>query len=305
MIRVTRRRFLTVAAASAAAAATGGATQATTHMWQGSALGAEAKIALRHTVQSEAEVAIKLCLDEIARLERVFSIYREDSELSALNAAGVVNAPSPDFLTLMRFASWMGRMTDGAFDVTVQPLWRVFADHFAEHSDPTPALREQLTAARERVGYARMSISAQRIELQPGMEITLNGVAQGYITDRVADLLRHHGWRDVMIDLGEIRALEGDTWPVRLANSDVEIELCNAAVATSSGSQTRFERSGEWHHLIDPQTGLSSNAHGSVSVQAAHATLADALSTALAVTPADKFALLAGRFPDVKVFALP
>jgi thiamine biosynthesis lipoprotein len=127
------------------------------------------------------------------------------------------------------------------------------------------------------------------------MAVTLNGIAQGYITDRIAAILRNEGFDRVLANLGEIVALkppEGRAgWPVRIADPDGRRDaqdamlLVNRAIATSAGGATRFDRAGRHHHLFDPRTGRSAHRHRAVSVISQSAALSDALSTALAILP--------------------
>jgi len=131
-----------------------------------------------------------------------------------------------------------------------------------------------------------------------GMAVTLNGIAQGYVTDRVAALLRAHGMDHVLIDLGETRALgahpDGRPWRVGLADPGdpdriaEQVPLADMALATSGGYGTRFEASGRHNHLIDPRSGICAPADRSVSVVAPDATTADAASTALSLLPFDE-----------------
>jgi thiamine biosynthesis lipoprotein len=188
--------------------------------------------------------------------------------------------------------------TGGAFDVTVQPLWRAYAAHFQAHPDdesgPEPAA---LAAARALVDYRAVRLTPARISFsRPDMAITMNGIAQGYIADRVADLLRAEGLRDVLLDLGEIRALggrpDGLAWQIAIrrpppgtgALCTVPLRAC--AMATSAGYGTQFDRIGRFHHLLSPATGAPAAYYRSVTIIGAHATQADALSTAVAVMPA-------------------
>jgi len=139
-------------------------------------------------------------------------------------------------------------------------------------------------------------VDSRRIAFaRPGMAVTLNGIAQGYITDRVAELLRRAGVDDVLVDLGETRGLgrhpSGRPWRVGLADprdparTAREIDITDQAVATSGGYGTRFDPAGRYHHLFDPATGRSSRRCLSVSVVASRATVADGAATALAVMP--------------------
>ncbi|NIR60638.1 MAG: FAD:protein FMN transferase, partial [Gammaproteobacteria bacterium] len=264
--------------------------------WSGAALGAPARIILHHPERAQARAAVAACLAEIERLETEFSLYRPDSALRRLNRDGRLEAPSHDMRRLLGESLRFGALSEGAFDVSVQPLWRLYAEHFGAHPEaregPAPA---QVSRALARVDYRRIELTPERVRLGPGMALTLNGIAQGYITDRVADLLRARGWSNVLIDLGEIRALDtrpdGRPWSVRLADPAgppeprLALALANRALATSAGWGTPFERSGRHHHLLDPGTGRSRNAYRSVTVLAPRATTADALSTALFLMP--------------------
>ena len=298
--RIGRRRALTILAAGAGAAILPGhpwAGAARRFAWRGSALGTEARIVLYHHDRAQARAAVRACTAEIARLEREFSLYDAHSALRRLNRDGRLEAPSHDMRRLLAECRRFADLSGGAFDVTVQPLWRLYARHFAAHPEaragPPPAA---LAAALALVDYRRVEVTPECVMLGPGMALTLNGIAQGYITDRVAELLRARGWSNVLIDLGEIRALDGRAdghpWTVGLRESGRELALDNQALATSAGRGTPFDRSGRHHHLLDPRTGGSRNAYRSVTVMAPRAMTADALSTALFLVPRPRAARL-------------
>ena len=266
--------------------------------WQGSALGADAAILLVHPDQDAARAASIACVAEIERLERIFSLYRADSALSQLNRAGWLAAPPLELIDLLAFCARVSAATGGAFDVTVQPIWNLYARHFANPAaDPAGPGHAALAAAMERVGWRGIDIATDRIAFRrTGMAATLNGVAQGYITDRIADLLRSRGFTDLLVELGELRAIghrpDGSPWQVGMANplrpSAIlrRLPLTNAALASSAGSGTWLDPSHRYHHLLDPATGRSAIHQAGVSVVASRATVADALSTALSILPA-------------------
>ncbi|MDH3659155.1 MAG: FAD:protein FMN transferase [Alphaproteobacteria bacterium] len=267
--------------------------------WQGTALGAKAEVILILPDEAVAEKLIRLAVDEIERLEDIFSLYRPDSEITRLNRDGRLKAPSPDLVALLSTARHVSELTDGAFDVTVQPLWRLYADHFAKpDADPDGPSPAAIVAARRLVDCSAIDVTSAAIRFaRPGMAITLNGIAQGYITDRVADLLSAHGIEHTLIDLGEIRALgarpDGQPWQVAVDGemADEPIDLIDKAIATSSPTGAVFDRSGRFHHLFDPATGQPAAAGRQISVIAERAAFADALSTALAaMTPEDRLA---------------
>jgi FAD:protein FMN transferase len=298
--RCTRRRALSVIAATAGVpflARRGAAARAPVFEWRGRALGAEARLLLAHPEEAVVRRVIGRCLDEIARLERIFSLQLPDSEIATLNRTGRLAAASHDFRTVLAEAQRFGELSRGAFDVTVQPLWQLYAAHFAANPDDVagPPV-DRIEAARRRVNYREVALDRSRASfLRPGMAVTLNGIAQGYITDRVADLLRAAGFARVLVQLGETVAgapqAPGRPWRVGIPDPfapDRMIETVDAvdvAIATSSGRATSFDRTGRHHHLFDPATGRSADHCASVTVMAPCAITADALSTALAVSP--------------------
>jgi thiamine biosynthesis lipoprotein len=297
---ITRRRALAVIAATAGWLAGGNAAAGRLRPveWRGFALGTEARIVLYHPDETEAAAVLEAVAAEIERLEREFSLFRSDSSLSRLNRQGSLAQPSLDMRHLLTAALALGDRTNGAFDITVQPLWELYARHFASWpEDSSGPSADDIRAALARVNYHRVAVSASRIDLAPGAAVTLNGIAQGYITDRVADLLIRRGLTDVLVDLGELRGLGfpagGGPWraviadPRRLGRTIARVPVSGRAVATSAGLGTIFDRQGRFHHLFDPKSGRCCRRWLSVSVAAARATIADAVSTALAATPAE------------------
>lgn len=285
-----RRRFLAVTAALGAIAATPArAFRLDSVEWRGTALGAAASMTIAHEDRAAALALLERCLAEVERLERLFSLYRPDSALVRLNRDGRLEAPPLDMVALLGVADGLWRRSHGAFDPTVQPLWDLHARHFAQPGadpagpDPAPV--------RALLGWDKVGVTAERIELRPGMALTLNGIAQGYVTDRVADLLRRAGMRHVLINMGEIAVLgprwDGGGWRVALPDGG-ERRLEGGALAVSAPDGTRFSPS--CHHLFDPHSGRSAACAGPVVVQADTATEADGLSTAMAAS--------GGRFAD-------
>ena len=292
--RFTRRRVLGLMAASAAALRSPIAfAEVPLTRWRGYALGADAELTIRHPDRTRARRAIEDCVAEIERIERVFSLYRRDSALSTLNTAGALDAPPAELADVLSSAAHVSEISDGAFDVTVQPLWNVYARTRGNATD----LETALERARPLIGWRRLTVARDRIAFQDtGMAATLNGIAQGHATDRIADRLRRHGFDHVLTNLGEFRALgeraAGEPWRVGVAWPDREelatvLGLSDQAVATSSPLATPFDADAKTHHLFDPRTGRSVRGWTSVSVIAPTAMYADALSTAIAVAPKD------------------
>jgi thiamine biosynthesis lipoprotein len=308
----TRRRFLSITAAAFGCGVAGlasGAPAAPVSFWKGTVFGAPGSLTLVHPDRDRARALIAECVREIARLENIFSLYRAHSSISELNRAGELRHPPHELVELMSFALALARDTGGAFDPTVQPLYRLYARHFSlPHAAPGGPSRGEIERALRAVDFRAVEVDASRIALRKaGMALSLNGVAQGYITDRIADRLHNAGFGDVLVDLGETRALGVGPgrvpWSAGIADPRqrgaviARLTLGDdarlyPALATSGGYGMQFGDDPSFHHLFDPHTGRSAHRWLSVSVEATRATLADGLSTSLAVMTRESAAAL-------------
>ena len=295
---LTRRRMIAIMATAAGSALVAGGRIARAEdavRWRGSALGAQVSLEIYHPDRAEAERLVQVCLAEVRRLEQQFSLYRPDSAIRRLNRTGILVAPAPDMVSLLRTSLYFSELTGGAFDPTVQPLWALYARHFSsDRPDPDGPPADLLAEALARVGSKGLLVSDTRVALvKHGAAVTLNGIAQGYATDRVVDMLRKAGLSTSLVDMGEVRAIgarpDGAAWHVGLADPDRPgvlagtVDLIDRAVATTAGAGFRFDALGRFTHLFDPATGRSPSAFRMVSVVAPTATEADALSTAFSL----------------------
>ena len=147
------------------------------------------------------------------------------------------------------------------------------------------------------------------------MGLTLNGIAQGYLTDRIIGILQDNGFDQVLADLGrsEIGVIgrhpDNRPWQVGLADPRhpgkfaLVLDLLQGSLCTSGGYGTKFEPSGKYHHLFETATGASAGHYIGVSVFAPSAMVADALSTALYVTPPPRGRELLANYPGVTALA--
>jgi FAD:protein FMN transferase len=319
---VSRRRVLTIMGAAAGLPLLCGADRSHStpllHQWTGTSLGSPSQLLLYHDDGATAARIAGECAAEIERLERIFALYRADSEIARLNRDGRIDYPSIDLLTVLSQCLTLSALSDGAFDVTVQPLWTLYAAHFFANSAPPPdgPSRQAIELTRKLVDWRAIDAGPRRIALvRPGMGVTLNGIAQGYITDRIAGILLAHGCDRTFANLGcsEISALgrhaDGRPWRVGLADPrqpekvGIALDLCDRSVCTSGGYGTKFEATGRFHHLFDPLTGTSAHGYLAVSVFAANAMIADALSTTLYVSPPQRGAAVLASFPGVSALA--
>jgi thiamine biosynthesis lipoprotein len=302
---LTRRRTITIMAAACAGLAGAVPAAAARHEWRGVALGANSRLIFDGLNKRAAQTMVARAVAEIDRLEQVFSLYRPGSQISRLNRDGALLHPSHDFMIVLAAAMQFWRRTDGAFNPAIQPLWRALADHFASRPADRDPPADLIADTLKYCDPSDIRISTRAVMLEAGMALTFNGIAQGYITDRVAGLLRGFGMRDVLIQLGETRALPGRTWKIAIKETGKRVNLADGAIATSAGRGTRFTPDGRWHHLIDPQTGQPGRRFDSVTVRAPTALMADALSTALAVSSPDRARSIARRFREARVIAAP
>jgi len=286
---VSRRRFLTISAAALAVPASAAAAESAAR-WQGVALGAAASMVLAGVDPLAARPVFARLEAEIDRLEGIFSLYRADSALSRLNRAGSLDAPPPELLELLTLAGAVHTASGGAFDPTVQPLWHALASG------------GDAAAARRLVGWKDLRFGPREVRLaRPGMALTLNGIAQGYVTDRIAATLKGAGFGNVLVDIGEVAALGrrpgGTPWRAGVADPQGHIlhrvALRDRALATSAPSGTMLG-AGQGHILgprgQQPKRRL-------VTVSADRAAVADGLSTALCLLDDAAARATTGKFP--------
>ena len=294
----TRRRFLKIIGLASIGAISGTALVKLTKTdilkkvtWQGIALGSPAEITIYHPNQKEAEDILSESHKKLVQLENLFSLYKENSQLSMLNKNGYVKNPHPDMLALINLSKEYAEMTDGAFDVTVQPLWNLYNEAFIKTNKPP--IESEIEKTLSLVDWRSISVSKNLINYEKeGMSSTLNGIAQGYITDKISEHLINSDINNTLVQLGEYRGIgdhpDGRPWRLLLSNPEHtdsigEIEFTNAAVATSAGLGTPFDLTGKHHHIFDPKNGYNANNYLQVSVTSKTAAEADALATAFLI----------------------
>ncbi|MBC7951267.1 MAG: FAD:protein FMN transferase [Rhodospirillaceae bacterium] len=297
---LTRRHFLAFSAAAAAVVpfvAFSGKEKSELVRWTGRVLGRDGEIRLYHGDGAIAREAMAAATVELTRLEAIFSLSRPGSALVRLNQQGRLDAPPPDLVRVLGEAALVSQLSGGSFDVTVQPLWLLHASSRKRTGlAPSPA---ELAAARSLLGG--IQFDQHRIILpRPGMAVTLNGLVQGYLCDRVSEVLAQHGIIHSLVDLGTRLASGPSPWPVSIRDPRHRtvplrrLDLAQGAMASSEALSSSFPGYGKYGHLIEPFSGEPALAVPSVTVWASSAMRADALSTAIAVAgPARAAAILA------------
>ncbi len=223
------------------------------------------------TLQEGMEAAF----EEVARLDRMLSNYRPESEWSKVNreAAKAPVQVSEELFRLLEYCGEVNRRSEGTFDVSVGPLMRVWG--FFRGTGRLPAVREVAEAVR-RVGFGSVELNAPRRTvrfLRPGMELDPGGIGKGYAVDRMIDRLKGKGIRSAMISAGasSIYGLgtppDDSGWTVKIRdprlyrNTAAEIKLKDESLSTSGDYEKFFEAEGKMYsHIMDPRNGYPASA---------------------------------------------
>lgn len=245
-----------------------------------------------------ANQAADAAYDRLRELDRMLSDYDPDSELMRVVSSygpGEPFAVSPELLFVLQQALELSQRTDGAFDVTVGPMVKLWRR--ARRRGELPS-EEQLTAALQSVGHKHLCIDAEAgtvTLLRTDMQIDLGGIAKGYAADEALRVLKQHGLTQVLVDAGG-DIVTGDPppgrngWrivvePLEADDGDVQsLELSHAAAATSGDAYQYVEIDGtRYSHIVDPTTGLGLTKRSSVTVVAPTGIVADGLASAVSV----------------------
>lgn len=241
---------------------------------------------------SNASGALELAANELLRLEQLFSIRGEGSEVAALNAHQT-QIVSHDTAELLQAACSLSQATGGAYDCTIEPV----AAAWGWYDTPAVPQAEALHDAIELVDHEALTVDGDTVYFQShNMGIDLGGIAKGYAAGKIGELLKENGIRSCILSLGgNIRAIgkkpNGRPWVVGIADPDAPasylatVAVEDTAVVTSGDYQRFFtENDLTYHHILDPKTGYpTKNGVHSVTIICKDDTLADGLSTALFV----------------------
>jgi thiamine biosynthesis lipoprotein len=204
----------------------------------------------------DAAPALAAAEEEFHRLEALLSRFRDDSELSRLNAEGSL-AAGPDLLRVVELALVANTRTGGRFDIRVHDaLVAAGYDRSFEFVLPDDATPLHPPARRS----GGVEVHDGVIFLGDGVHLDLGGIGKGYACERAAEILATAG--PCLVNAGGDMATRAGTWTVAVetATEPLTLELSGgSALATSGRDLRRWRRAGhEVHHLIDPTTSLPS-----------------------------------------------
>jgi thiamine biosynthesis lipoprotein len=285
---------------------------------------AEMGVPFRITLYAEGEATAKAASDaafaRIEALNRIFSDYEDDSELTLLSRTSgqgrAVKVSDELWLVLAR-SQQLAERTGGGYDVTCGPLVNVWRRARRKHELPSPDL---VTEMRSRVGWRKMRLEekSRTVELlTPEMRLDLGSIAKGYACDEAVRVLRAQGCpRSLVAGSGDMVA--GDAppdrkgWHIEVEALDEEppgrisqaviVEITNAAIATSGDRFQRLEIGGKrFSHILDLRAGQPLQDHSLVSVIAPDGITADSLATAASVLGPAEGMRLVGATPGAAV----
>jgi thiamine biosynthesis lipoprotein len=296
------------------------------------AMGVRARIVLYAKDEATAHRAAQAAYDRIAYLEDIMSDYRPASELSRLSAksGGPAVKITPELLFILTKSQDLSRRSDGAFDVTVGPVVKLWRTARKSGQMPTKA---ELDAARKLVGWRKVHLDAKAgtVKLDtPGMELDLGGIAKGYACDEAIRVLKQRGIASALVEMGGDIVVSAAPpgkkgWQIEIANATVNCRgeafadkpvpvarsvrecfaptISNAAVSSSGDTEQYVEIGGKrYSHIVDPRTGLGLTDRIAVTVVAPNGVTSDGLSTAISVLGAKRGKTLANTYPGVTVY---
>jgi thiamine biosynthesis lipoprotein len=248
------------------------------------AMGTTFTVALYGEDRDRLEAAADAAFAEVRRLERMLSNYRPNSELSRVNreAAERPVRVSDELFELLAACLEYSRASEGAFDITVGPLMKVWGFYKGTGRLPAP---EEVKAALARVGYRHIVLDPEQRTVrftQPGVELDPGGIGKGYAVDRMVAILKEHGIRSALVSASgsSIYGLgappsEPEGWEVRIRHPRDEtktvetLRLKDCSLSTSGSYEKFFVAGGKtYSHIMDPRTGYPATGMLSVSVLA-------------------------------------
>jgi len=272
-------------------------------------MGTKVTITVYNDDKDKAKEVIELAFNEIKRIDSLLSNYKNDSEVSLLNRNGFIEEPSNDMLYNVKKSLRYSELSEGAFDITVQPLLDLYKDSF-ENKKRAPTDNE-IKETLELVNFENIVIEFKKIRFEKkGIKITLGGIAKGYAVDKAIDVLKKNDIKHALVNAGgDLRAIGNKgkkNWSIALANPRNKreyvalIELNNKSVATSGDYERYFDEDKKFHHIVNPKTGYSADELISVTIITDKAVDADALATSVLVLSKEKGLELIEKLENVE-----
>ncbi len=284
---------------AAAAIALAPAAQAEWVSAQAAIMGTSISVELWAEEKAEGNAAVDAVMQEMHRIDRLMSTYKEDSAVSDVNRRAARETVSLDdeLTELISRALTFSELTDGAFDITYASVGKLY--DYREGVKPADEAREEALRA---VDFRNVILDTEARTVRfahPGVRIDLGGVAKGYAVESAVGILRRLGVEHAIVTAGGDSRILGDRqgrpWTVGIRNPRdregvaTRIPLQDEAISTSGDYERFFEADGvRYHHILRPSTGQSPSEVRSVTIIGSDATTTDALSTGVFVLGREK-----------------
>lgn len=279
-----------------------GCTQSKTVQKTETIMGTDVSVTVVADSVEKGEAAINAALDEIKRLDRMMSLYKDDSEITRVNMAAGKHpvTVSPEMIEVAEKAVQISELTGGAFDVTIGPLVVLWQMRLKQDAIPSDA---EIKNVLSRIGYRNLVIDAHKSTIylsKPHMIMDFGAIAKGYAADKAAEVLKKKGIENGIVAVsGDIRVLgkrsDGKPWNIGVQHPRqpdktlVVLPLSNKSISTS-GDYERFRivNNKRYHHILDPRIGRPSAGMESVTVIGNRGIDIDPLTTALFILGTEK-----------------
>ena len=270
-------------------------------------MGTFARVVIIANDKETAQECAKNAFEEIDKVDNLMSAYNEDSEISLINKEGFqreIPVSESTFEVIQRSIEF-GKLTDGAFDITLGPLIALFRKEKETQIAPT---QEEINQAKSKVGYEKLILNEKNKTVKfsiEGMKLDLGGIAKGFAIDKAIEAIKKSGALGAMVDIGgDVRCFGQpsngkENWLVGIQNPDLEENRTNSIILTLKIQEGAITTSGDYQqfvvidgkrqsHIIDRQTGSGAEGPSSVTIITDNATDADALATAVSVMGIEK-----------------
>jgi thiamine biosynthesis lipoprotein len=255
------------------------------------------------------DAAVTAAFDEIDRLDKLLSRYKQDSDVTRLSQADDMQKVAVETTEVIALGLDVAQRSNGAFDMTLGKLKALWA---LDKESPTVPGEDSIIEALSGIGPAALSIEGQLVNKRtPHLEVDLGGIGKGYAVDRAIAVLKQHGVASAAINAGGDMYLLGQrpqrSWRIGIQHPRQEetvlatVMVRDRAVVTSGDYERFFEQDGvRYHHIFNPQSGFPARSCQSVSIIADSVALGDALATAVFVLGPEKGLLLLAQYPQAE-----
>jgi thiamine biosynthesis lipoprotein len=261
------------------------------------------------------EAAITSVFDDMKRIDRLMSTWKEDTEISRVNREAAKHPVkiSTELFRLLQVSVEYSELTHGAFDITYASVGYLYDFKKGVHPD-----QKAIDKALPGINWRHMKLDAKKTTVyftRPGMRIDLGGIAKGHSVDRGIEILQKQGIARAMVNAGGDTRIIGDRfgkpWVVGIRDPDHEgktflrMPLENTAFSTSGDYERYFDEDGKrFHHIIDPKTGDSARKCRSVTIISGNATRTDALTKSVFIMGPEEGIAFIDTLPDVDAVAV-